>query len=140
MLIYLCSKPSKPTRKRLTVTFAVLMVQRKRVESNLVNCNNVHDIVTTLNIDHNREERKLFTDSTKLNLKAVLPHHGRVLPSVTVRHTIRMNHMITRKLLNCLNCKKYQQHLSGDLEDVVICLGLQNGCIKFCCLLCELDS
>jgi len=34
--------------------------------------------VTTLNIDHNHGEWKLFTDSSKLNLKAVLLHHGSV--------------------------------------------------------------
>ena len=91
MLRYPCSKPSKPTCKRLSITFAVLMVLRNRTESNLVNCNNVHDLVTTLNIDHNREEWKLFTDSSKLNLKAVLLHYGKVLPSVTVWHAINKN-------------------------------------------------
>lgn len=63
------------------------MVQRKRIESNLVNCNNVHDLVTTLNIDHidhNCEVWKLFTDSSKLNLKAIVLHHDKVLPAITV--------------------------------------------------------
>jgi len=67
------------------------MVQRKRTESNPVKCNNVHDLVTTLNMDHNREEWKLFIDLSRLNLKAVLLHHGKVLPSITVLYAIKKN-------------------------------------------------
>ena len=47
--------------------------------------------MTNLNVDHNHEEWKLFTDSSKLNLKAVLLHNGKVLPSITVQHAINKN-------------------------------------------------
>jgi len=42
----------------------------------------------TLNINHNPLGWRLFTDSSKLSLKAVLLHNGKTLPSIPVGHSI----------------------------------------------------
>jgi len=44
------------------------------------------------------------------------------------------------KLLNCINYKKYQWKLYGDLKVVAVLLGLQHGYRKVCCCLSEWDS
>jgi hypothetical protein len=46
----------------------------------------------------------------------------------------------TKLLLNCVNYKKYQWQLYGDLKVVDVLLGLQQGYTTFCCFLCEWDS
>ena len=59
------------------------------MEGNPVHYNNVHGLITALNIIHNSEGWRLLTNSSKLNLKAVLLHNGQVLLA------IRLNHMTT---------------------------------------------
>jgi hypothetical protein len=51
-----------------------------KMEGSLVTCNDVDGLMGALNINHNPEEWRLFTDSSKLSLKAVLLHNGNVLP------------------------------------------------------------
>ena len=41
-----------------------------------------------LNINHNPLDWRLFTDSSKLSLKAVLLHNGNSLPSICVGHSM----------------------------------------------------
>ena len=43
-------------------------------------------------------------------------------------------------LLDCINYKKYQWKLDGDLKVVVVSLGLQQCWTKFCRFLCECAS
>jgi hypothetical protein len=108
------------------------------MEGSLVDCNDVHGLVTTLNINHNPEEWRLFIHSLKLNLKTVLLHHGKVLLSITFLYAVNEKESCDnmKLLLNCINCKKYQWQLCRDLK-VVIFLGQQQGYTKFCCLLCN---
>jgi hypothetical protein len=49
---------------------------------NRVNGNDVHGLVTGLNINHNIEGWRLFIDPPKLNLKAVVLRNIKVLSSV----------------------------------------------------------
>jgi hypothetical protein len=55
------------------------------MEGNLVACNNDHVLVTALNINQNPGECRMFMDSLKLNLKAVLLLNDKALLSITVR-------------------------------------------------------
>jgi hypothetical protein len=113
-----------------------------KMEGSLVTCNDVDGLMGALNINHNPEEWRLFIDSSKLSLKAVLLHNGNVLPSIPIGHAVHMNESYDnmKKLLNCINYQKYQWHLCCDLKVVAILLGLQQGYTKFCCFLCEWDS
>jgi hypothetical protein len=51
------------------------------MEGNTVDCKNVRGLVTALNINHNPEGWRPFTDSSKLNVKAAVLHNGKALPS-----------------------------------------------------------
>jgi len=75
------------------------------MKGDLVNCNDVHHLVTALNIIHNPGDWGKFIDSSKLNLKSVLLHYGKVLPSSTVQYAVNKNKSYnnTKLLLNCNN-------------------------------------
>ena len=50
-------------------------------------CNDIDGLMQTLNINHNPLDWWLFTDSSKLSLKAVLLHNGNTLRSIPVGHS-----------------------------------------------------
>jgi len=77
--------------------------------------------------------------SSKLSLKAVLLHNGNQHPSIPVGRAVHMKQTYgnLKQLLNKLEYSKYGWHICGDLKAVSLLMGLQLGCMKYCCLLCE---
>jgi hypothetical protein len=75
------------------------------MESNLVTCNDVDGLVTSLNSNHNPEEQRLFIDSLKLNLKAVVLHNGNMVHCAI---SMKESHDNMKLLLDSINYKKYQ--------------------------------
>jgi len=59
-----------------------------KMERGLVTCTDIDGLIQTLNINHNRLDWRLFTESSKLSLKAVLLHSGNTLPSIPVGHSM----------------------------------------------------
>jgi hypothetical protein len=98
--------------------------------------------MTALNINHKPEDWRLFIDLSKSSLKAVLLHNGNVLPSIPAGYAVNMKESYDNMelLLNCVNYKKYQRQLCGDLKVVAVLVGLQQGYTKLCCFLCEWGS
>lgn len=113
-----------------------------RKEDDLVFCSDVDSLMNALGIKHDPQEWRLFIDSSKLSLKAVLLHNGNRLPSIPVGHTVYMKETYDnlKQLLNCLQYSKYGWHLCCDLKVVALLMGLQLGYTKYCCFLCEWDS
>ena len=58
-----------------------------KMERGLVACTDIDGLMQTLNINHNPLDWRLFIDSSKLSLKAVLFHNGNTLPSIPVGHS-----------------------------------------------------
>jgi hypothetical protein len=58
------------------------------MERGLVACSDIDGLMQTLNNNHNPLDWRLFTDSSKLNLKAVPLHSGSTLPSIPVGHSM----------------------------------------------------
>ena len=58
------------------------------MEGHLVACNNINGLMAALNIVHDPDEWRLFIDSSKTSLKAVLLHNGNDLPSIPVGHAV----------------------------------------------------
>jgi len=54
----------------------------------LVACTDIDGLMQILNINHDPLDWQLFTDSSKLSLKAVLFHNGITLPSIPVGHSV----------------------------------------------------
>ena len=58
------------------------------MERGLVICTGNDGLMQTLNINHIPLDWRLFIDSSKLSLKAVLLHNGNTLPSIPVGHSV----------------------------------------------------
>jgi hypothetical protein len=84
----------------------------------------------------------LFIDFSKDSLKSVLLHDGSILSSVSLAHAadIKEVYESMKLLLEKIQCEKYNWNVRGDLKIIAVLLGLQLGCTKFCCFLCEWDN
>ena len=102
----------------------------------------LYGLMAALMVKHDPGEWRLFIDSSKTSLKAVLLHNGNVLPSIPVGHAIHMKETYEnmKELLRCIKYEQHQWHLSGDLKVVALLLGFQGGYTKHSCFLCEWDS
>jgi hypothetical protein len=91
---------------------------------------------------HNTQEWRLFIDSSKVSLKAVLLHNGNKYPSVLLAHFVNMKESYENMnlLLEKIHYEKYKWSICGDLKVIVLLIGLHLGYTKYCCFLCESDS
>ena len=93
-------------------------------------------------IEYGPVEWRLFIDSSKRSLKAVLLHNGNKYASIPVGHSVHLKEcyenleLVLRKL--CYSDHKWT--LCGDLKVISMLLGQQSGYTKFPCFLCEWDS
>ena len=79
----------------------------------------------SLNLNHGPTEWRLFTDSSKLSLKAVLLHNGNLVSSIPVGHAVHMKETYAN-MTALLDSLKYHEHkwkICGDLKDIAILLG-----------------
>jgi len=85
---------------------------------------------------------RLFIDSSKVSLNAVLLHNGNVLPTIPFAHTfgIQESDDSMKQLLQYIKCDTYAWNICADLKVIALLLGLQLGYTKFPCFLCEWDS
>jgi hypothetical protein len=93
-------------------------------------------------MEHRPDEWRLFIDSSKRSLKAVLLHNGNTLPSVPVGHSVHLKETYENMviLLNALKYEQYNWKICGDLKVIGLLMGLQGGFTKHCCFLCLWDS
>ena len=111
------------------------------MEDDLVFCCDVDGLMNALGIKHDLQEWRLFIDSSKLSLKAVLLHNGNQLQSIPVGHAVHMKETYEnlKQLVNKLEYNMYGWHFCGD-KVVSLLMGLQLGYRRYCCFLCEWDS
>jgi hypothetical protein len=108
----------------------------------LVYCHNVKGLVAQMGCTYDSSEWRLFIDSSKRSLKAVLLHNGNQLASLPLAHSISMKETYDnmRILLSALNYNEHRWLICGDLKVIAILLGLQGGYTKYPCFLCLWDS
>lgn len=111
-------------------------------ENGIVFCKDICLVMETLGHQHRPDEWRLFIDSSKVSLKAVLLHIGNELPSIPVAHAADMKETYEnmKLVLEKIQYGKYEWNICGDLKVIALLLGLQLGFTKFCCFLCEWDS
>ncbi|UYV84953.1 hypothetical protein LAZ67_X004087 [Cordylochernes scorpioides] len=111
-------------------------------ENDLVYCNDAVSLMEALGHDHDTEEWRLFIDSSKISMKAVLLHNGNKFPSVPIAHASNMKETYEnmKLLLKKIEYERYGWKICSDLKVVALLRGLQLGYAKFCCFLCEWDS
>lgn len=105
-------------------------------------CTDINGLMKELDCEYTPGDWRLFIDSSKVSLKAVLLHNGNVMPSIPLAHAVGLHETYdSMKLL--LNVIKYRDHnwcLCGDLKVVSLLLGLQLGYTKYMCFLCLWNS
>ena len=95
-----------------------------------------------MNIPYKTAEWRLFIDSSKFSLKAILQNNGNVLPSIPVVYAVDVKETYEnmKEILRYLEYDRFGWQICGDFKVIAILLGLQKGYTKFCCFLCEWDS
>lgn len=108
----------------------------------LVFCNDVPGLMSSLGTTHDPEHWRLFIDSSKTSLKAVLLHNGNILASVPVGHSVHMKETYEnlKLLLDKIKYENYTWTICGDLKVIALLLGQQGGYTKMPCYMCEWDS
>jgi len=102
-------------------------------EDQLVFCTDIRNLLHQLGKrEHDPSTWRLFIDSSKRSLKAVLLHNSNVLASIPLAHSTKLSESYgTLKLV--LEKIKYHEHESqicGDLKVIGLLLGLQRGYTK----------
>jgi hypothetical protein len=113
------------------------------VDGPLCFCNNIDGLFHSLSEEeHNPSEWRLFIDSSKRSLKAVLLHIGNKKPSIPVGHSVhlRESYEDMQVLLNALNYPVHKWQICGDFKVIGLLMGMQPGFTKYCCYLCLWDS
>ena len=111
-------------------------------EGNLVYCNDVQGLMNSFEIEYDSSEWRLFIDSSKTSLKAVLLHNGNKFASLPVGHSVHMDENYN-DLATILEKIKYQDNqwmVCGDFKILSMLLGQQAGYTKYPCFLCLWDS
>ena len=98
--------------------------------------------MTELGCEHHPVNWRLFIDSSKTSLKAVLLHNGNIKPSIpwAVQHLQKETYRTVKILLDLLEYPKYNWKICSDLKVVSLHLGLQLGYTKNMCFLCLWNS
>ena len=110
--------------------------------SELVYCNDIERLLQELGSAHNPEEWRCCVDLSKFILKAILLHTGNIHPLILTAHSVHVKETNENRglLLKAVSYSKYEWKICGDLKVIGLLLGLQSGCTKLCCCLCEWDS
>ena len=105
-------------------------------------CCNVDGLLQEMEYDHVPDEWRLFIDSSKTSLKAVLLHNGNEKPSIPLAHAVGLKetYQSMDKILCLIKYSEYKWNICGDLKVIGLLLGLQTGYTKHQCFLCLWNS
>lgn len=112
------------------------------VESKICFCNDIPGLFRELGQPYDPNQWRLFIDSSKESLKAVLLHNGNEKPSIPIAHAVNTKESY-ETMVKLLKCIKYEEHdwkVCCDLKVVGMLCGMQGGYTKNCCFLCLWDS
>ena len=107
-------------------------------EGELCYCKDVDGLFNEYNIKNNPEEWRLFIDSSKRSLKAVLLHNGNKYPSLPMAYSIHLKetYETMSRILEAIRYNEYKWVICSDLKVVAMICGMQTGYTKYMCPLC----
>ena len=108
-----------------------------RVDGPLCYCYDITSLFEKLREDHIASDWRLFLDSSKRSLEAVLLHNGNIKPFVPIAHSVHLkkSYENIKILLDAIQSNEYTWYLCGDLKIIGILMGMQGGFTKHCCFL-----
>ena len=109
---------------------------------NICYCKDIVGLMSELGCEHNPADWRLFIDSRKTSLKALLLHNGNIKPSIPEGSSILRNEAYNtmKILLDLSEYPKYTWKICSDFKVVSLLLRLQLGYMKHMCFLCLWDS
>ena len=112
------------------------------MENGVCFCTDVNGLMLELGCRHFPDQWRLFIDSSKASLKAVLLHNGNEKPSVPIAHAVGMKETYASMqiILKLIKYSEHQWNICADLKVVALVLGLQLGYTKHMCFLCLWNS
>ncbi|ESO10333.1 hypothetical protein HELRODRAFT_183749 [Helobdella robusta] len=111
-------------------------------EDNICYCVDIAGLMTKLDDEYDPVDWRLFIDSSKVSLKAVLLHNGNVKPSIPVAHAVGMKETYEsmKTLLKVIKYTDHNWNICRDLKVGSLLLGMQLGYTKHMCFLCLWNS
>ena len=111
-------------------------------EENACFCNDISGLMQEIDCCYDPSKWRLFIDSSKASLKAVLLHNGNEKPLIPVARATGLNgtYEFMDFLLRLTKYKEHTWNICGDLKVVPLLLGLQLGYTKHMCFLCLWNS
>lgn len=112
-------------------------------EDSLVYCCDVDGLMDHMKVNvYKKDEWRLFLDSNKRSLKAVLLHNGNGYASIPIAHSVKMkeDYVNINYMLEKLDYQKNQWSICNDIKMISILLGQQSGFTKYPCFMCLWDS
>jgi hypothetical protein len=111
-------------------------------ENRFVYCKDVTALLNALGVEHVPSQWRLFIDSSKTSLKAILLNNGNNYASTPIAHSVhhKESYESVQILLRLINFERYKWDVCGDFKIINFLLGQQSGNTKFPCFLCEWDS
>lgn len=113
-----------------------------KLENGICFCSDVSNLMAEFGCEYVSDQWRLFIDSGKSTLKAVLLHNGNEKPSVPVAHAVGMKETYESMevILKLVNYSAHNWNICCDLKVTALLTGLQLGYTKHMCFLCLWDS
>ena len=111
----------------------------KDEENSLGFCSDVEGLVDELKPNtYKDEEWRLFIDSSKRSLKAMMLHNGNLYAPIPIAHSTKLKETYENLqiVLKKINYWEHQWKVCGDLKVSTLILGQQSGFTKNPCFLC----
>ena len=108
-------------------------------DGELVYCSDINGLMFTFKVQHITENWRLFIDSSKRSIKAVLLHNGNKYASIPVGHLVHLKETYGNLalILDKLKYKEFEWTVCGNLKVMSKILGQHGDYTKFPCFICE---
>ena len=103
---------------------------------------NIQGLFQEIGVAYSASNWRLFIDSSKRSLKAVLMHNGNVYPSIPIAHSVQKkeDRESVKILQELIQYNDHNWDVCGDFKMIAFLLGLQRSYTKHSCFLCLWNS
>jgi len=111
-------------------------------KNTFVYCNDIECLMAEMDVEYNADEWRIFIDSSKRSLKAVLLYYDNSKSPVPVAYSTDMkeSYLSIKCILDVLKYGDHKWRVCCDLKVVGFLTGMQSGYVKHGCFLCNWDS